>query len=167
MASRKKFERHMDSPCCTILYNERSFTVVLQPESVLCAMFGELYETKDQNLFRYFGVSEMRLDENTRISAVVALLPLWVHRNCIEVGRRMYQLTDCFSRARRSRIHSSCRRRESVGEEATARNAFTRPLDEGWAIERDETVRLAFSGEQVAEMRALLPDDALKTMGLW
>src|ERR1700733_877277 len=97
-ASRKQFERHMDHPCCVVLYNEASFTVVLQPELVLCAMFGELYETVDQNVFRYFGVSEMRPKENTRISTVVALIPLRVHRNCVEAGRRIFEITDGFSR---------------------------------------------------------------------
>ena len=73
-ASRKQFERYRDHACCVVLYNQSSFTVVLQPELVLCAMFGELYETVDENVFRFFGVSEMRPEENTRISAVVALL---------------------------------------------------------------------------------------------
>jgi hypothetical protein len=34
-------------------------------------------------------------------------------------------------------------------------------------MEEDGTVRLAFSGERVAEMRALLADYALRMMGLF
>jgi hypothetical protein len=184
-ASRKKFERHMDSPCCVVLYNHASFTVVLQPELVLCAMFGELYETVGQNVFRYFGVSEMRPDENTRIGGVVALLPLRVHRNCVEAGRRMYQLTGGFSReltdAEVNQIHRETSRYlgevESVfravvvenpwAKKRLPRTLFTGPFDERWAMEDDGTVRLAFSGKRVAEMRSLLPKYALKMMGLW
>lgn len=47
------------------------------------------------------------------------------------------------------------------------RTLFTGPFDERWAMEGDGTVRLAFSGERVSEMRALLPEHALKMMGLW
>ena len=57
-ARRKKFERHLAHPWCVVLHNEASFTVVLQPELVLCAIFGELYETVDQNVFRYLDVGE-------------------------------------------------------------------------------------------------------------
>jgi hypothetical protein len=54
-----------------------------------------------------------------------------------------------------------------VGKKAIARTLFAGPFDERWAMEKDGTVRLAFSGERVSEMRALLPDYALKIMGLW
>lgn len=184
-ASRKQFERYRDHACCVVLYNQSSFTVVLQPELVLCAMFGELYETVDENVFRFFGVSEMRPEENTRISAVVALLPLRVHRNCVEAGRRIFKLTDAFSREladdETNQIHRETSRYlgevESVfravvvenpwAKKSLPRTIFTGPFDERWAMEEDGTVRLAFSGERVSEMRALLPEYALKMMGLW
>jgi hypothetical protein len=33
--------------------------------------------------------------------------------------------------------------------------------------EEDKTVRWTFSGDRLAEMKALLPEYALKMMGLW
>jgi hypothetical protein len=184
-ASRKKFERHRDYACCVVLYNEASFTVFLQPELVLCAMFGELCETVDRNVFRFFGVSEMRPDKNTRVSAVAALLPLQVHRNCVDAGRRMFELTDGFSLELKddevNQIHRETSRYlgevESVfravvvenpwAKKPLPRTLFTGPFDERWAMEDDGSVRLAFSGERIAEMRSLLPEYALRVMGLW
>lgn len=37
----RQFESYSDHTCCLILYNAGSFTVSLQPELILCAMFGE------------------------------------------------------------------------------------------------------------------------------
>jgi hypothetical protein len=64
-----------------MLYNESSNTVFLQPELVLCAMFGEYYETLSQDVYRFSGVAAMGPERNTRVSAVVALLPLRVLRS--------------------------------------------------------------------------------------
>jgi hypothetical protein len=44
---------------------------------------------------------------------------------------------------------------------------FEGPFDERWVRGEDGVARLEFSGTRVAEMRALLPEYALKMMGLW
>ena len=130
--------------------------------------------------------SPMRPKENTRISAVVALLPLQVHRNCFEAGRRSFEITDGFSREVSDDEANQINRETSryLGEVESAlravvvenpwaqkslpRTLFTGPFDERWEMNKvDGTVRLAYSGERVAEMRALLPEYALKMMGLW
>jgi len=61
-------------------------------------MFGEYMYQLALGAFRFSGAAAMRPDGSTRISAVVALLPIRVHRNCVEAGRRMFTLTNGFAR---------------------------------------------------------------------
>jgi len=122
---------------------------------------------------------------NTVISAVAGLLPLRVHRNAVEAGRRICEPTDGFSRALTPEENVQVHRETSqyLGQvESLMRavvvqnpfatkplpeNVFTGPNDERWARVDDGSFRIKRSGARVAEMRTLLPEYALKMMGLW
>jgi hypothetical protein len=184
-AAWKQFEPYGDQSCCLMLYNESSSKLFLQPELVLCAMFGEYYETLGQDMYRFSGIAAMSPERNTRVSAVVALLPLRVHRNCLEAGRRMFEITKGFTRDLNDdetlQIHRETS--EYMGQINSVIRAvvvenpfapkklspclFTGPFDERWQRREDGSVRLEFSGVGVAEMRSLLPEYARKMMGLW
>jgi hypothetical protein len=175
-AAWNQFEPYGDQSCCLMLYNESSSTVFLQPELVLCAMFGEYYETLGQDVYRFSGIAAMSPERNIRVSAVVALLPLRVHRNCLEAGRRMFEITEGFTRDLNDdetlQIHRETSEYmgqvESVMRAVVVENPFapkklspglfTGPLDEHWQRREDGSVRLEFSGVRVAEMRSLLPE---------
>ena len=181
----RQLQPYGDQSCCLMLYNESSSTVFLQPELVLCAMFGECYETLGQDVYRFSGIAAMSPERNTRVSAVVALLPLRVHRNCLEAGRRMFEITEGFTRDLNDdetlQIHRETSEYmgqvESVIRAVAVENPFaprkltpslfTGPFDERWQRREDGSVTLEFSGVRVAEMRSLLPEYARKMMGLW
>jgi hypothetical protein len=181
----KQLASYYDHACCVVLYNESSMTVFLQPELLLCAMFGEYMERREDDVYRFSGVAAMRPDQNTRISSVVALLPLRVHRQCVEAGRRMEALTNGFTRELTDQENLQIHRDTSPyeGQVETLMRAvvvdnpfahrslspsiFTGPYDERWAQAEDGTVRLAFSGTKVAELRRIVPEYPLKIMGLW
>jgi len=181
----RQFENYSDHSCCLMLYNAGSFTVWLQPELILCAMFGEYFETMDPVTYRFSGEAAMRPDRNTYISAVAGLFPLQVHRNCIEAGRLAFRLTEGFTRQLTEdealRVHRETARYlgqvEQVMRAVVVENPFAPrklpgtlfmgPFDERWYRGEDGLVRLKHSGERVAEMRSLLPEYARKMMGLW
>jgi hypothetical protein len=179
----RQFEQHRDRSCCLILYNEGSTTVFLQPELILCAMFGEYFETIGRDAYRFSGIAAMRPERNTGVSAVVGIFPLRVYRNCLETGRRIFELTCGFSRDLTEdetlQIHRETSQYlgqvESVMRAVVVENPFAPkqlspsvvdgPFDERWVQGPDDIVRLNFSGTRIAEMRALLPEYALKMMG--
>lgn len=181
----RQFEDYSDHPCCLMLYNAGSFKVWLHPELILCAMFGEYYQTLDSLTYSFSGEAAMRPDRNTYISAVAGLLPLIVDENCIDAGRRVFDLTAGFKRElsqdeawQINRDSMNVPRRVDevmrvvVVENPFARNPlpdtlFTGPFDERWHRGEEGVVRLKRSGGRVAEMRTLLPEYAQKTMGLW
>lgn len=181
----RQFEHYSDHPCCLMLYNAGSFTVGLQPELILCAMFGEYIETIDSATYRFSGAAAMQPDRNTYISSVAGLFPLHVHRNCLEAGRVAFQLTQGFAREltedEELQIHQMTARYlgqvEQVMRAVIVENPFAPhklpeklfrgPFDERWHGCEDGIVRLKHSGEHVAEMRSLLPEYARKMMGLW
>lgn len=181
----KQFEQYGDRSCCLMLYNEGSTTAFLQPELILCAMFGEYFQRLGSASYRFSGIAAIRPDRNTRVSAVAAFLPLRVPRNCIEAGRQVFRFTEGFSRALSEdetlQIHRETSQYlgqvESVMRAVVVENPFASkqlpqsifsgPFDERWARIEDGSVGLKFSGSRIAEMRALLPEYALKMMGLW
>jgi hypothetical protein len=181
----RQFEHYSDHTCCLMLYNAGSFTVSLQPELILCAMFGEYFETIDPVRYRFSGIAAMRPDRNTYISAVAGLFPLRVHRNCLEAGRMVFQLTQGYARELTDdqvlHVHRETTRYvgeiEQVMRAVVVENPFAPqklpetlfrgPFDERWHRGNDDLVRLKYSGERVAEMRRLLPEYARKMMGLW
>jgi hypothetical protein len=180
-----QFEAYTQQSCCLILYNQSSPKVFLQPELILCAMFGEFFECLDHEAYRFSGPAAMSPVRNTRVSAVLGILPVRMHRNCIEAGRLEFELTEGFSRDLTDDevhwIHQQTS--ESMGQveramrvavvenpyatKALSESLFCGPLDERWAQGPDGIVRLKFSGSRIAEMRALLPEYALKMMGVW
>ncbi len=181
----RQFERYRDQSCCLMLYNESSSMVSLQPELILCAMFGEYFETLAPSTYRFSGIAAMGPDRNIAVSAVVGIFPLRVHHNCLEAGRRIFKVTGGFGRDltedEKLQIHRETSQFigqiESVMRAVVVENPFAPkqlsagvfdgPFDERWALGEDGVVHLKFSGTRVAEMRALLPEYALKIMGLW
>ena len=181
----RQFAPYSDHSCCLMLYNAGSRKVWLHPELILCAMFGEYYQAIDSTRYRFSGNAAMRPDRNTYISAVAGVFPLVVDENCIEAGRRVFDLTGGGEREltqdeawQINRDTMSFPRqveqlmRVVAMENPYARNPlpdglFTGPFDERWYRSDDGTVRLKYSGNRVAEMRALLPEYARKMMGLW
>lgn len=181
----RQFESHVDKSCCLMLFNAGSQIVFLQPDLILSAMFGEFIEKLDSESLRFHGAAAMQPDRNTIISAVVALLPLRVYCSCIEAGRRIFELSEGFTRLltddEELRIHHETSEyqgqvesviRAVVVENPFARNplpenVFSGPFDERWMQSDDGTVRRKFSGARVTEMRALLDEYYLKMMGLW
>jgi hypothetical protein len=180
------FVRHkIRACCCLILYNEGSAAVFLDPQLILCAMFGERFETLGYEAYRFSGIAAMRPDKNTGVSAVVGIFPLRIQRGCLEAARRMFELTGGFSRALTEeetvQIHQETSLHLAEVESATravvvenpfapkplSPHVFDGPFDERWLQNPDGIVRLNSSGVRIAEMRALLPDYALKVMGVW
>ena len=116
---------------------------------------------------------------------MLGILPVRLHRNCIEAGRLEFELTEGFSRELTDDevhwIHQQTS--ESMGQVEKAmrvvvvenpwatkplpEDLFCGPLDERWAQGADGIVRLKSSGSRIAEMKALLPEYALKMMGVW
>jgi len=180
----KQFEQYGDQACCLMLYNAGSTTVFLQPELILCAMFGEYRQRLGPDSYGFSGTAAIGPDKNTRVSGVAAFLPLRVDHGCIEAGRRVFQLTDGLSRDLSDdeafQVHRETAHfgqfefvvRAVVVENPFARkqlpqNIFNGPFDERWARLEDGSVRIKHSGARIKEMRTLLPDYALKMMGLW
>jgi hypothetical protein len=143
------------------------------------------FESLDNEAYRFSGPSAMSPGRNTRVSAVLGILPVRMHRNCIEAGRLEFELTEGFSRELTDDevhwIHQQTS--ESMGQVETAmrvvvvenpwatkalpESLFCGPLDERWAQGPDGIVRLKFSGSRIAEMKGLLPEYYLKMMGVW
>ena len=184
-ASWGQLERFQDYSCCVVLYNESSTTLLLEPELVLCAMFGEYFERMDMSSYQFSGTAAVGSGRNTRVSAVIAMLPLRIQRDCVEAARRVFQLTGAFGRELSAdevlQIHreTSCfsGEVESVVRAVAIENPFARrqlppsvfdgPFDEKWARVENGSFRRIFSGARVAELRSLLPEYATKMMGLW
>lgn len=181
----RQLAQHPDESCCVVLYNVASAKVPLQPELILCAMFGELFEPLIDGSYRFSEIAAMGPHSNTIVSAVVGIFPLWVHHNCLEASRRMCELTEGFCREPTEdeslQIHRETSKYmgevESVMRAVAVENPFARrrlpsgifegPFDERWAQDDQGAVRLQFSGARIAEMRELLPEFYLKMMGVW
>jgi hypothetical protein len=180
-----QFEAYTEQSCCLILYNQISPKVFLQPELILCAIFGEFFESVDGDAYRFSGLAAMAPERNTRVSAVLGILPIRMQRNCIEAGRMEFELSNGFSREltdeETCRIHHQTAKHigqvEKIMRVVVVENPyaskplpehlFRGPFDERWAQGPGGIVRLKFSGTRIAEMRALLPEYALKMMGVW
>jgi hypothetical protein len=180
-----QLDPYRDHSCCVILYNQSSMKVFLEPQLILCAVFGDLFERVDNEAYRFSGDAATGPERNTGVSAVLGILPVRLHRNCIEAGRMEFKLTEGFSRELTDDevhwIHQQTS--ESMGQvenamrmvvvenphatKALPENLFCGPLDERWAQGPDGIVRLKFAGGRIAEMKALLPEYYLKMMGIW
>ena len=180
-----QLDAYRDHSCCVILYNQSSMKVFLEPQLMLCAVFGDLFERLDNEVYRFSGDAATGPERNTGVSAVLGILPVRLDPNCIKAGRLEFELTEGFSRELTDDesywIHQQTF--ESMGQveramrvvvvenpwatRALPENLFCGPLDERWAQGPDGIVRLKFSGARIAEMKALLPEYYLKMMGIW
>ncbi|MCL4486938.1 MAG: hypothetical protein M1570_02250 [Chloroflexi bacterium] len=171
--ARRKFDLYRDCECCLVLYN-RGKTGLLHPQQLLRAMFGEHVEPVGMNAYRFSGLAELRPHQNTRLSAVVALLPVPGYTSMLR------HVDPSISAPGVIATRESMRQggpdsdtvvvRAAVVENPFARRplsreAFDGPFDERWARVDDGTFRLVSSGTSLAAMRAVLPEQTLKLMG--
>ena len=135
--------------------------------------------------YEFVGASELRRDMNTAISAVIAMLPLRVYHRSLRDARRAYHVFSEHDRKLTKEEEHSIRAdafadptppelvmRMVVLDNPYARRRlpkelFRGPYDERWASTEHGRFGLEWSGARIAEMRTILPDYALKLMGLW
>jgi hypothetical protein len=150
-SARRKFRDHRDRPCCLILYAAR---LSLRPSLVLPALFGNHFRMFAPDTYLVTGSAELRVNANTTISAVVAL----VHLRRSNSPQRLAPEID-HDHLQRAGAQSAPSVRAVVYENPFARNPLSRklfsgPYDERWTRNReDNCFRLGFIGARVGQLR--------------
>lgn len=179
----RQLQPYKDSTCCLLLADGLGLKLVLDPELLLCGMFGEMYERVAPGSYRFFGEAALKPGRNKNISAVVGLFPLQIHRNCVEAGRLEFAitrgaraLTEAEADHVRQETWQYSTEVETTIRAVTIQNPFSStivpaglfsgPYDEHWIQDTDGTAHRNRSGAGIAELRRLLPDWVLRFMGV-